>query len=135
MPAKVFVKTQKLVDAETRQKKRHCESGRVKRRKHETAAPAAARGGESDDAAEYWTNAWSPTRCEGHSQRSRPENAAWFIVGEEACVFVECRNLEQADQLQTKRDDYETADNSHPRIARNRSANQTGSRTKDKKNN
>src|ERR1044072_738764 len=80
VPAEVLVETQKLIYAETRQEKRHREASRVKRRKHETAAPAAACCCESDDAAEYWTNAGSPACRECHTESSRTENAARFIV-------------------------------------------------------
>ncbi len=64
---------------------------------------------------------------------AEPKKPRGLSSGEEACVFVKCGDLEQADQLQTKSDDDDTADDSHPWIARDRGADQSRSCAEHKK--
>src|SRR5689334_7356542 len=133
MPPKAFIETQKLIDAEACQQKRHREPGRVERRQHEATAPAAAGGSQADDAAENRTNARRPARGKRNTERGRAKHAAWFVVGKKARVFVECSDLDQADQLQTESDDHESADDAYPRIAGDRRADESGGCAEQKK--
>src|SRR5690242_2698462 len=133
MPPKAFVETQKLIDAETRQQKRHCKTGGIERRQHEAAAPATARRSQTDDAAENWTNARRPARGKRDAERGRTKHPAWLVVGKETGVFVERGDFEQTDQLQAESDDHESANDAHPRIACDGSADESGGRAEQQK--
>ena len=77
--SKVSIEAKKLIDGQAGDKKRNCKTGGIKRREHETAAPTATRGSETDDAAKYRADARRPAGGESHAEGRGAEQAARFI--------------------------------------------------------
>src|SRR5205085_8256168 len=105
-----------LVDAETRHEERHGETRGVESRQDETAAPTAARRGETEYAAEDRADARRPAGGEREAQSERPQHAARPLVRELARVAIERADLQHAHQLQAEGDDDETADDAYPAV-------------------
>src|SRR5439155_8345856 len=93
-----------------------------------SALPAAGRGRQSHDAPENRPNAWGPSGREGDAQRQRSQNAAWLLAAELPRVAIEPLDLNQSNQVQTEDNDYDPANNSHPRVTDDRRSNQPGRR-------
>src|ERR1041385_1970917 len=128
------VKRQKLIDAEAGEQERNGKSGRVKCREEQTTAPTAACRCQADDAAKYWTNAGRPTGGESNTQSKRTQNSTRFFAGEETGVFIKRRNFQQTDQLQSKQNDDDAADNAYPNVIDDCCAHQSRGGTEREKN-
>src|SRR2546428_8849502 len=100
MLSELRIETEKLVDAETCDQERHCKSGGIKCRKHQTALPTAGGCCQGHDSAEDRADARSPTGRKGNAQRQRSQHAPRLLVGKPPRVSVQVLNLEQSDQVQ-----------------------------------